>query len=1491
MSPRSGGHSDKLGNYYEGLWIIWQMLEVIAGRVDSITVEELGELGDGAEFALRSGRKVELHQLKRQIGDASEWTLGTLRSKGVLSHLARHTRQGRDFCFVSMVPARTLHELAERALHSGDVISFAQDLSSNKNLTQAFASLASDADFGSEEAAWQALRRTSVYWTDERFIRSHNFTLADLHLEGLPPGPMTLVLGDIAETSISQVLDVAALDEKLAKHGLLRTNGAQQQHIARAEIDAMLATWVASVEAEFFEPAIPRIAADEIASAVGENDCRVVFATGVAGSGKSAVLHQAITRLRREGWVVAATRLDRIESFASSGQLGQRVDLSRSPVTTLAAAAAGQKCVLVIDQLDAISKASGRMPGAMDVIAALVREARAFPAMRLIFACRKFDLDNDDRIRQIANDPQAYPIEIAQLTESDTRLVLEAASVSADALTAQQRQLLRTPLNLKLYLSVGPESGAPDFRSVKDLFDAYWERKLTDCRTRADSPVRFVEVIDVLTTSMSARQRLSAPVSVLDSGNLFPEALLLVSEHVLVRTGRQIAFFHESFFDYAFARRWMECGVDLVTFLTSGDQELFRRTQVRQILLHLRDDEPERFVAESELVLRSPEVRFHLKDVVLSLLRVLEQPTEAEAHLADRLVNGSQPWLMRLDPALRTPGWFNALDAAGVLQSWLASPDSEIRDRAFHALAGGTDETPDRVVEILRPYLDENSFPHQTIWVFRFANLSSSRSMFDAVLELMRRGHYDADSLVLWLLARPLPKHQPEWAVELLDAWLSKHTQQVDAEGPIAALNSRTHQQLEFCIDTAVAAPVKFCTDILPHLLRIMSLTTYERQHPPYGDRHFAGWYPGNDPHQLDDALIEASLLAVKAMTEQDVEAALPTLRLLAEDSHSAAQLLLYKGLLAAPERLGGWAGEILLQGDHRLECGFGSNSMWITRELLSAISPFMSPDIFNAIEARVRDLRFSWERLGKPGTGRYAFTLLSGLEEQRLSEVGRRRLGELRRVFGTAQPEEPDVPSMSRFRSPIGASAASRMKDGNWLQAMAKHNLDRADYQTHIGGVDELAAVLQAETAREPLRFAQLALKLNADLHPAYAQNLLIGLGNIQSPVQVDAVCDAIRHIRRLSQPATERWLAWPLRHHLDEEIPEDIVELVLNLALNSCDPASEDDWPIFHGEDATQVGEHIYNNGINVARGQAAEILGDLVFHDSDGRRAAVVVPHLMALAADPSLAVRSCVAYLIRAALRHARPQALDAYLVLIDTDDRLLAARPVEDLALHIMHSGDTVISLSTVARMVDSEHKEVRKAGGRLAMRLALLRDDEEQVLQHLLSTRSGVLTGVAQIAAAFLPRTDNLDLVSTALALLFEDENKEVRTAAAAAAVALRGEALRPYTELLAKLIDSPAFEEAEAQLLITLERAPDRVDTLVVRCARRFIELHGDELGDLSTGAAADIQQVTNLLVRAYAQAQGADVRSEILDLVDRLLLHNGYGVQETLDTVERTW
>ena len=84
MSPLPGGEADKFGGRYEGRWTARYLLYVLLGRVDSVTVEEAGPIGKGAEFTVRRGDTIEVHQVKRQHGNANDWSLQALNSAGVL---------------------------------------------------------------------------------------------------------------------------------------------------------------------------------------------------------------------------------------------------------------------------------------------------------------------------------------------------------------------------------------------------------------------------------------------------------------------------------------------------------------------------------------------------------------------------------------------------------------------------------------------------------------------------------------------------------------------------------------------------------------------------------------------------------------------------------------------------------------------------------------------------------------------------------------------------------------------------------------------------------------------------------------------------------------------------------------------------------------------------------------------------------------------------------------------------------------------------------------------------------------------------------------------------------------------------------------------------------------------------------------------------------------------------------------------------------------
>lgn len=1476
MSPRAGGQADKFGNRYEGRWTVGKVLDVLAGRAASIVVEEVGEGGEGVEFSsTRNDGATEAHQVKRQHGNANGWSIRNLDKEGVLASAAAQVRRGREFHFISVIPARKLDELTDRARRADDLQAFVDGLS--RELAQEFNTFKTAV--GTAEDAFIVLQSLFIRWPDERHIRATNAALAALLISGAPPPAAAVVLGDLVLDNLGRTLDAETIREKLGEYELTTADLMGVASVAEA-VRAVYDSWQASIERELLDPVIPRAEADEIRSALNTTGRRLVLAAGAAGAGKSAVLHQVVSGIAEERPVLAL-RLDRIEPFSSTHELGvERLGLPASPVASLAAVAGDRECLLVVDQLDAVSRASGRMPQTFDAVAELLREANAFPAMRVLLACRKFDIDNDDRLRGLVSADDAQ-FTIPPLSEPQVTDAVRAMGLDPDVLTAQQRELLSSPLHLVLLHTIADEDDALGFTTSKDLLDAYWERKRRDCGARRE--VRFGETIGVLVDYMSENQRLVAPEAILDSPDLLDDADVLASEHVLVRGDHKINFFHEAFFDYAFARLWIVRGESLVEFLRAGEQELFRRAQVRQVLTHLRDDDPERFIAEIRTVLDEPDIRFHIKEVVFAILRALPDPTQAEWQLVEQQLTAGHRFAPRLWAGLRTGPWFDRLDSEGAIKRWLGSKDSELEVRALEIMVSAPDGREPRLAELLAPHAHHKDFPRWLRFVTQYRELAASRGLFDLVLGAVLAGRYDDAGHELWLFAHGLGEAQPEWASELLGAWLNDRTDALalDPQGQVAELAGNDYQAGELVDQAAAGSPYEFCARIIPFLLRAMAATSEEGVRP-LRDRHFAYRTWNFDAYYLAGRLLHATSEALEAMARDGHDRLDALLSTLAADEHDGAQWLLYQALIASAPQRADYAAELLLQGEHRLDCGYICQSYWTTRELLSAISPAITDELFGALEAVVMAVAPEWE--GRPG-GYTQFTLLSGLAEDRLSEAGRRRLGELRRRFNREQPNEPMGVRGGVIGPPIPASAAQHMTDEQWLGAIAKHNSEKRDWGSFTGGAEQQARVLEAETKSDPSRFARFCLSLDGTTHPAYVDGVLQGLGSTEIEVDPNLVFDAIRHTAALGQTEHDRWIPWALRRHMAGAVPDDLIQLVLDRALHSPDP-DHDAWMQEAPSGGKYYGGDPWHDGMNTARGEACLVLGDLLLHDSDGHRTSLVVDSFPKLASDPAVCVRACAARVLAAGLRHARAEAVEAFQLLIDTDDRLLACDPVEQLIIYVGF-GDSETVRPVIKLMLTSEHDNVREAGGRLAA-FAALELGLGDLLAGVADADPGVRRGAARLCARRLPIAGDGLTAANALRIFFDDEEATVRQVAAEVAGTLRGRELRPHAPLLDALIASPAFSDAVPQLLLTLEYATERVDDLVLLTAHRFLYLYRGQL-DTFAAPSGDAKEVGELVLRAYAQASDADGRRHSLDLVDELLAQAAYIFSDVVGEAER--
>lgn len=1481
MSPRAGGEADKLGNRYESVWTINYLLRVLQGKGESVVVEDIGELADHSEFSYVDSTSTQVHQVKRQNDLVNYWTVKSLHGLGIWNSAKLHVAAGRQYHFVSMIPCRPLQELADTARQTTDLTVYLQDLiANNKRLRPVFDELSAPSVLGSAQEAFSTLRATYLSVYGEREVSSGNEAIAEVLLDGGNGRSITASLADIIVHSLRETLTRDVLVAKLAEHGITPLSASRLPRV-QAPIEQANTSWRDSIQRQMIEPVIARPIAGQIADAT-QSDEKLILITGSAGGGKSGTILQVADILAGESVQFLGFRLDRLDSFSSTSDLGAKLGLDRSPVAALAVAAGDDPSVLLVDQLDAVSLASGRMPASLDSVADLVRESDGFPRMCVVLICRQFDVENDERIRTLLEKREPRRVSIDLLSNEEVESAVGAANIDSTALTTVQRQLLRTPFNLSLLYAIADQSDVLQFDGTIRLLDLYWERKRRDSRQRRLG-VNFDAVVQAVADKISERETLSIPEIVLNE-DISDDADVLVSEGILTRDGSRLAFSHESLFDYAFARAWMRRDVTLIEFFENDRQELFRRGQLRQILSLMRSADPDRFVPEIESLLLSATIRFHLKDATLAVLGSIPDPSEPEIEAINRVANVVE-YAQRIWRRLSTPAWFFGFDTRGHIAEWLTSGEQQSRDVAIDFMARAVSTYPDRVSTILR---DIDLDPSVTRYVLRFAQLGRDAATFNLLLVAIRQGIFTGHDHELWIDTHDLADESPERAIRLLSTFLNDRPAafQLGSDGQIESLNSREYSAAELVRACSSRQPSAYCANLLPYILRVAELTLRENPGPGYPhDSHF-GWHDVDDLHgdQLDTVLLLGAVQAIEFLAGSDLLSATPHLEQLESAELDSAQYILYAGLIAAGESYAERSASILLQSADRLFCGFRSNSVWMTRRVLQAISAHVSQDQFASLEATVRDVRFDFE--GRVWSGYYAFTLLSGLAESRLSEPGRRRLGEYRRKFGSMQPPEPEGIIGGFIGPPIARSSAEAMSDDNWLSAIRSYATDRSNWQTLTGGAHELSHVLREMTKEEPLRFASLCLEFDSTVHPAYGDAVLMGIGDAEAQEESELIFRAIRHIASLCNEENDRWLGWALRPYYSST-PMDIVELIRDHALAARDPESHE---LRFRSNNNRMGRNsdLELTAANTVRGSLMEALGDLLVYDSDGSRTNTVTPYLSRYVADPSVAVRVSVAHLVAATLRFDRPAALGSINSLIDTDDRIFTATTMQRLLNYIGNEDPSKV-LPILNRMITSELSTVREVGGSLAAFAAM----EWQIALHLNTLLelddAPSRRGVAATCADRLIKTSSIAVAKDSLEALAYDEDETVRDAVAKMAASLRGEPLRPYAATIKVLLESPSFKPAVPQILFTLEYAPDQVNDLVALCAERFVFIFGDDSSDIRTGAAGDVLHLGKLVIRALAQSRDVEERSRLLDVLDGLLLVGSYRIDELVARSER--
>ena len=820
-----GGIAAKHGERYEARWTVHCVLDMLRGGADRINLEPIDWEGEGAEFVLVRGDRREYHQVKRRNTGKGHWSLAALKAEGLLDAFSRKLQAGGYTRFVSEQDADQLRVLAERARDARDLDDFRQRLGGG-TWTQHFRTLTSHMGL-SEADTFDALLRLEVTVVDEEKLKGFNEAWVEPLIDGRPADALA-ALADLVRDATPGHLEPpgvwAALSEKYDKG---RRTWSLDQTL-RGRVDELNQSFLAPLRGVRLQHPLDRPQVSEAQALLDREDLDGILLTGSAGSGKSDVTLRVIDSALADSWAALYLRADRLDPARTPAQIGEQLGLPGSPAGVLAALAGGKRSLLVIDQLDAVSLVSGRVTGLWEALYALICQARATPGMRVLIACRQFDVDNDHRMRALTSEEHELTVlSVPPLEADQVDQALSAMGLDPATLTERKRSLLAAPLHLILLEAVASESDALDFATITDLFARFWRRKQRDADEHAGRRVRWAEVVQTATNYMSEHLRLSVPAAQLDGIGLLADADALESENVLVADDGAYRFFHESFFDYAFARLYLASGKTIRDLLADDDQDLFRRAQVRQLLVQQRDSDYPAYIRALSELLNGDDIRFHLKQLILAWLAAMAEPRSEEVKSLARVLRDSDPSDPRRPLIWRVfarPVWFDLAISSGLVEDWLADP--EITNIFVQVLGTVVNERTDVVLELLLGHDDADAlWTDRIAYVVRFGDVQNSRGLFEMLLDVLNRDAFvataDHDA---WLYGRELPEEQPLWAAELMGALLKRATARAKGEGHPHALDhgaplQHEYSAIEFVSKLSETDPASLLSAALPFVL------------------------------------------------------------------------------------------------------------------------------------------------------------------------------------------------------------------------------------------------------------------------------------------------------------------------------------------------------------------------------------------------------------------------------------------------------------------------------------------------------------------------------------------------------------------------------------------------------------------------------------------------------------------------------------------------
>lgn len=471
---------------------------------------------------------------------------------------------------------------------------------------------------------------------------------------------------------------------------------------------------------------------------------------GKAGQGKSGCTQGIISYCENNEVPYLAIKLDDKMPVENADIWGEKLGLAMSIDKAFDMFSYDTSGVIILDQLDSLRWTQTHSRQALNICSEIIRRINVINKNRekkisIIFVCRTYDYENDNSIRLLFREDKNNQEDKIEWTEVEVKsleedVVKNIVGYRYDNLSKKMKQLLSVSSNLYIWSQL-KEKMYDDYSTTNQLIQCWWSQLKQNCIEEGIDEKEIEKVKSEMIDKIEKTGKLYINTKIIDATE--KSLAYLKSCGFLVQVDNNISFSHQSISDYFSAQTMLKRyfdGENIIDII--GDKQKQtpqRRYQVQMLLQDIQESDEEGFIDIGIEMLNSDKVRFYIKYV---FLEVLGQSTTVTSFARDFLIKYCEDDVFGehiLDTVVSGHGIFiDILIEEGILDKWMKLDST--KDTAINLIISISPNYNDKELTFIKKYILKNKEDDRKLSrCFDFDIYIDTNEMFNLRLEFYEK--------------------------------------------------------------------------------------------------------------------------------------------------------------------------------------------------------------------------------------------------------------------------------------------------------------------------------------------------------------------------------------------------------------------------------------------------------------------------------------------------------------------------------------------------------------------------------------------------------------------------------------------------------------------------------------------------------------------------------------------------------------------------------